>query len=292
MEKEKVLFIINPISGAKNKIRIPDLIKKHLDLKQFDFEISFTEAAKHAEKLTLDGIKSGFNKFIAVGGDGTINEIAGVLVNTSNHLGIIPSGSGNGLSRHLGIPLNPVEAIKNINKNKVLKIDSCSLNGRPFFCTAGVGFDAHVGKLFADSKVRGLNTYVKTTLSEFRKYNPDTYKITINDKVYLKEAFLITFANSAQYGNNAYIAPHADIQDGLLDVCIVKPFPKYKIVPIGIRLFKGTIDKSMYLEIIRAPEVKVERTSEGPLHVDGEPCHMGKELLIKLYTQSLGVLVP
>jgi len=292
VEKEKILFIINPISGAKNKIRIPDLVKDNLDSSQFDFDVIHTKAGGHAEELTAEGLNSGYKKFIAVGGDGTINEIARVLINKDGQLGIIPSGSGNGLSRHLGIPLNPVDAIKAINNNTVIKIDAGTINGRPFFCTAGVGFDAHIGKVFAQSKIRGLNTYVRTTISEFVNYTPQHYSINIDGEKLEKKAFLITFANSAQYGNNAYISPHADIQDGLLDLCVLAPFPKYQMIELGVRVFRKTADKSKYLEIIKGKEITVEREFEGPIHCDGEPFEAGQILTVKVIPSSLNVIVP
>jgi diacylglycerol kinase (ATP) len=292
VEKEKLLFVINPISGAKNKVRIPDLIKKHLDAEQFIFDIEFTQRAGHAEELTRSAVENGYQKVIAVGGDGTINEIARVLIHQNCSLGILPSGSGNGLSRHLGLPLNPVDAIKVLNKNKSIVIDSGNINGHPFLCTSGIGFDAHIGRLFAESKVRGFNTYLRTTISEFLNYSSERYFIEADGNQMEVNAFLITFANSAQYGNNAYISPHADIQDGLIDLCILSTFPKYMIVPLGISLFKKTADQSRFLKIIKTKEVKVERLCEGPIHVDGEPVQTGKKLTMKVVPSSLTVIVP
>jgi diacylglycerol kinase (ATP) len=291
VEKEKVLFIINPISGAKNKIRVPDLIKKNLDGNKYLFEIELTKGAGHAQELAKAALANSFNKVIAVGGDGTINEIARVLIHQECTLGIIPSGSGNGLSRHLGLPLNPVEAIKLLNKNKSIIIDSGNINGHPFLCTSGIGFDAHIGRLFAESKVRGFNTYIRTTISEFLNYSADKYLIEADGNRMEVNAFLITFANAAQYGNNAYISPKADIQDGLIDLCILSNFPKYMIVPLGISLFKKTAHKSSFLKILKTKEVKIERSCDGPIHVDGEPIQMGKELLMKVDPASLKVHV-
>jgi diacylglycerol kinase (ATP) len=291
VEKEKVLFIINPISGAKNKIRIPDLIRKHLDGNKFLFDIELTKGAGHAEDLAKNAVADGYNKVIAVGGDGTINEIARGLIGTNCTLGILPSGSGNGLSRHLGLPLNPVNALKVLNKNKSIVIDSGNINGHPFLCTSGIGFDAHIGKLFAESKVRGFNTYLRTTISEFMNYAPDKYFLEADGNKMEVDAFLITFANASQYGNNAYISPNADIQDGFIDLCILSNFPKYMIVPLGISLFNKTADQSKFLKIIRTKEVTIERLCDGPIHVDGEPFQMGKTLNIKVVPSSLGVMI-
>jgi diacylglycerol kinase family enzyme len=230
---------------------------------------------------------------VAVGGDGTVNEIAKALINTQAIMGILPIGSGNGLARHLQIPLQPRKAIQLINKQKYLAIDYGLINNTPFFCTCGVGFDALIGEKFAQCKGRGLSNYVKTTIREYFNYKPEMYQITIdNERKINRPAFLITFANGSQYGNNAYIAPHADISDGKLDMCILSPFKLYKAPGIGIRLFAKNIDKSSLMHSERASNIILERASEGVVHFDGEPCRMGKKLEISLINKGLNVLIP
>ena len=215
------------------------------------------------------------------------------MINTQAILGIIPVGSGNGLARHLKIPLQPKEAIQVINNLNIRAIDYGVINQRPFFCTCGVGFDALVGEKFDQNKKRGLSSYIKTIISEFFNYQPDKYQIAINNQEKKEHrAFLITFANASQYGNNALIAPKADICDGKLDLCILSPFPFYKAPFIGIRLFSGNIDKSQHIKHQQATEIYVERASEGIIHIDGETCHLGKELNISLISSGLKILVP
>jgi diacylglycerol kinase family enzyme len=230
---------------------------------------------------------------VAVGGDGTVNEIAKVLINTPATMGIIPVGSGNGLARHLKIPLQPGRAIQTINNLKYQAIDVGMINHTPFFCTCGVGFDALIGDKFAQCKGRGLSNYVKTTISEYFNYQPETYQITVdNEEKIERQAFLITFANASQYGNNAFIAPKADICDGELDICILSPFRLYRAPVIGVRLFAGNIDKSPLMYCKKGSKVMLERSSEGVIHFDGEPFQMGKKLEISLISKGLNIIIP
>ena len=293
LAKEKILFIINPNSGTRNKGRLPEIIKMQTDSSVFDVEILITQFKGEATKVVIQKLEEGYRYFVAVGGDGTVNEIGKVLINTQAVLGIIPVGSGNGLARHLKIPLDPTKAIKVINHLNIKAIDYGLINDIPFFCTCGVGFDALIGEKFDQNKRRGLISYVKTVISEFFSFQPETYKITINNQQKSDhKAFLITFANASQYGNNALIAPKADIYDGNLDICILSPFPFYKALLIGIRLFSGNIDKSSFVTCIQATRLVVERESDSILHFDGETCQMDKTIEISMIHKGLKVVVP
>jgi len=288
--KEDIFFIVNPIAGAKSKTPIPHNIIKHIDKELFNPEIVFTNYSGHATELTKELLARSAKYIVAVGGDGTVNEVARAMLNTSARLGIIPTGSGNGLARHLNIPIGLIQAIEVINSKKETVIDSGNVNGRYFFCTAGVGFDAHIGKVFDQSPHRGFGSYIFTTVKEFANYQPLKYTITSNGYYEELEAFAITFANAAQYGNNAYISPEANISDGLLDICILKPFAKFHAAEIGYRLFTKTLHKSHYLKIIRAKEFTISRAKAGMLHVDGEPTLMGAEIFVNTLHKSLHVL--
>ena len=291
--KEKILFIINPNSGTRYKGRLPEIIKKLTDAAIFDVEVLITRYKGEATEIVRRKSGEGYRYFVAVGGDGTINEIGKALINTRAILGIIPVGSGNGLARHLKIPLQPKEAIQVINNLNIKAIDYGVINGRPFFCTCGIGFDALIGEKFDQNKKRGLSSYIKTVISEFFYYQPEKYQITINNQQKIeRRAFLITFANASQYGNNARIAPKADISDGKLDICILSPFRFYKALFIGIRLFSGNIDKSPHISHHQASEIYVERASDAIIHIDGETCHLGKNLNISLISSGLKILVP
>ncbi len=290
--KLKITFIINPISGTKDKKNLPDLILKNLDLEKFDPQIVFTEYAGHAEKITRKCVAEKTDIVVAAGGDGTINEIGRNLIVTDTALSIIPLGSGNGLARHLNVPINTEEAILSLNNSKFTQIDYCKANSHIFFCTCGVGFDAHIGHVFSTQKTRGFWTYFKSAIGEFFKYRAKKYKLVTNNGKIKKRAFLITFANASQYGNNAYIAPHADIQDGMLDISILEPFPIYSIPFIGFKLFSKNISKSIFVSILKTNKVQIKRKKRDIFHFDGEPVTTGKKIEIKVIPKGLKVFIP
>ena len=291
--KEKILFLINPLSGTSHKEHLPEIIKELADSAIFDIEIVITKYKGEATEIVRQKLSENCRYFVAVGGDGTVNEIAKALINTKAIMGIIPVGSGNGLARHLQIPLQSRKAIELINKQKYQAIDYGLINNKPFFCTCGVGFDALISEKFAQCKGRGASNYVRTVILEYFKYKPEIYQITVeNEPMINRPAFLITFANGSQYGNNAYIAPNADICDGKLDICILSPFKLFKAPGIGFRLFSKNIDKSSLMHSEKASNILLERESEGVIHIDGEPCMMGKKIEISLISKGLNVIVP
>jgi diacylglycerol kinase (ATP) len=288
---EKILFIINPISGGNKRKDMPQLIKSNIDPDRFDAIIAMTEYRGHATILAEEALKQGIKRIVAVGGDGTINETARALLNSEASFGIIPSGSGNGLARHLGIPLDTIKALQLLNNAKIISIDTGNVNGRAFFCTAGVGFDAHIGKVFADKKVRGFRTYISSSFNEFFRYKPSTYKLLIEGAELEKKAFCITFANASQYGNNAFICPDAEIEDGLLDICIIEPFPLYAAFDMARRLFEKSIFKSKYVSRIRIKQFLLKSDKDMITHLDGEPHVEGKEISVKVLPASLKVMI-
>jgi diacylglycerol kinase (ATP) len=287
--KRKVLFIINPVSGGKRKDEVPDLIQKNLDINIFDPTIVFTTGAMHASELAQNAVGN-YEYVIAVGGDGTVNEIASSIVGTDTALGILPFGSGNGLARFLGIPMDTVKAIKTLNEERVEVIDSGKLNGQYFFNMAGMGFDAHISEVFSHDKTRGFGAYVRSAFREIVNYKSENYHIEIDGIAYEREAFMLSFANSSQYGNNAHVSPHASVQDGLLDVCIIKPFPLYRFIEMGIRMFTKTSEGTKYVEIIRGKNILVRRSKSEPVHLDGEPQILGAEVEINVVPKSLKII--
>jgi YegS/Rv2252/BmrU family lipid kinase len=288
--KKSILFIINPISGGKKKAGFPDLAKAHLNSDLFDFDFVYTEWPTHANDLAVEAVQNGKDIVVAVGGDGTINEIASVLEGTNVIMGIIPFGSGNGLARSLKISLNNIKALKTLNNIHHKKIDSAILNGRKFFNMAGIGFDALISSKFSQLKSRGLQGYIRTALIEVSSYIPDNYSLIIDGIEYQREAFMISIANSCQYGNNAYISPDALLDDGLLDICIIKPFPLVQLPVLGYHLFNKSLHTSEYVEIIKGKDIRIIRHNEGVVHLDGEPLEMSKELRVSVKPLSLSVL--
>ena len=288
--KRKALFVINPISGGKKKDGVPELIEKYLDAAMFKATVVFTDGVAHARQIAKEAAGK-FDLVVAVGGDGTINEVASGIVGSDAILGIIPYGSGNGLSRFLRISMDPAEAIKGLGSGHVENIDSARLDGRPFFNMAGMGFDAHISEVFSHGKKRGFFTYIKSSIQEVVKYKSQTYHLEIDGKVYDREAFMVSFANSSQYGNDAHISPDASVEDGLLDVCIIKPFPLWRFVEMGIRMITKTSDKTKYVEIIQGKNIKIKRSQPGPVHLDGEPQTSGTDTLVEIVPHSLKVIV-
>ena len=291
MAKIPICFIINPISGTRKKDSWPEIIHQTIDSLRFDIRILFTEHAGHASELALQQIREGIYYIVAVGGDGTVNEVARAVRDTPAVMGIVPCGSGNGLARHLNIPLKLNDALKMLNEASVVSIDYGLVNNQPFFCTFGTGFDAHISHAFAIQEKRGVFTYFLLIVREFFSYRSQKYKLKIDGKKFKTKAMVVTVANSAQYGNNGYISPHADITDGKLDVCIVHPFPKFFAGYLAIRFLNKHIHKSRYYQMVKGKKIVLKRKHEGEVHLDGEPYIMGEKLKIKIVPKGLKVLV-
>ncbi|MDF2438489.1 MAG: uncharacterized protein K0Q95_2865 [Bacteroidota bacterium] len=289
--KKKICFIVNPISGVGRQKVIEKLIDEELDRSLYEYEIAYTKAAKHAIELSRDAASRNVDVVVAVGGDGSVNETAKGLVHTASAMAIIPTGSGNGLARHLRIPLDLKKAMHIINQGKIQSVDSIRMNDETFVNVAGVGFDAHIGWEFAKFGKRGLSSYIKVIAREFPKYKAQDFELTIDGNTTKKNAYLISFANGSQWGNNAYIAPTADIADGVMDIAILKDFNLLSGIGIGFHLFRKTLERSGYLEVIKAKEVILKQTGI-IAHIDGEPIEIGNELRIKVDPLSLKVIVP
>ena len=289
--KKKIVFIVNPISGGKSKTFIPSLIDRYLDHRQFDASIIFSERIGHAYLLAKEALENSADVVTSVGGDGTINEVASATALSGKIMGIIPCGSGNGLARTLKIPLNHIEAIKRINVGNTLAIDCGVLNGKKFFNMAGLGFDAHISALFAKDKSRGLKGYLKSTFNEISTYKPENYLIEIDGKIVEQKAFMLSIANSSQYGNNVHISPNALVADGLLDVCLVKPFALYKFPNLGLRMLNKTIHNSRQITILKGQHIKIKREKSAWVHLDGEPFMMDSEICIDVNPLCLNLIV-
>lgn len=290
--KNKIIFIVNPISGTSNKQNILDYIDSNVDTEKFSHEIVKTEYAGHAYDIAEKAAKENVKFVVAIGGDGTINEVGRALVHTDTALGIIPCGSGNGLARHLHIPMNYQKALDIINKSNVRKVDYGKIAGHPFFCTCGVGFDAFVSLKFAKSKRRGLVTYLENTLVESLHYKPETYEIENSEGTIRYKAFLIACGNAAQYGNNAYIAPQASLSDGMMDITILEPFTVLDAPALSLQLFTRTIDSNSKIKTMRDKKITIKRSSEGVFHFDGDPMMGPKDLVVEIIPSALNVITP
>jgi len=282
---------MNPISGGKKKNLFLSLLEHYPNKNKYSIELKKTEYAGHGSVIAREAVQAGITKIVAVGGDGTVNEIAKELIDTNASLGIIPFGSGNGLARHLKIPMDTKKALELLNNAYSINIDAGLINAQLFFCTAGLAFDAHIGKVFAGMKGRGFWSYIKSVIKEYFSYVSEEYEVEINNRKSRHRAFLITVANAGQYGNNVYIAPLAEINDGLLDLCIVKNFSVYGLPSMAWRVFHRSAHKSQFTTTIRASKISIKRKNNGPFHIDGEPFEGGKEFKFEIKTAALKVLV-
>lgn len=289
--KKKAVFIINLISGTSDKAAIPGLIDQYLDKTKFEYEIAVTQYAGHASEIAAKAKDDGVDIVVAIGGDGTVNEVARAIVHSSTALGIIPCGSGNGLARHLLLPLNVRKAIEVINRCEIRQLDYGIINDYPFFCTCGMGFDAFVSMKFAEAGKRGPITYVENVLREGLKYKPETYTIEDENGTLQYKAFLISCANASQYGNNAYIAPQASMSDGLMDVIIMEPFDVFEAPQISIEMFSKTLDKNSKIKTFRTRHLHIHRDKPGVIHYDGDPVMTGADIDIELKPKGINIIV-
>lgn len=290
--EEKAIFIINLISGTSDKAAIPELIEQLLDKEKFEYEIAITQYAGHASEIASKAKDANVDLVVAVGGDGTVNEVARAIVHSNTALGIIPCGSGNGLARHLQLPINVKKSIEILNAFEVRDLDYGIINGYPFFCTCGMGFDAFISLKFAEAGKRGPLTYIENVLREGLKYEPETYTVMADDETSLHKAFLISCANASQYGNNAYIAPQASMSDGLMDVIIMEPFGLIDAPQISIEMFNKTLDKNnSKIKTFRCKKLRVHRHSPGAIHYDGDPVMTGADIDVELKPKGIKIVV-
>lgn len=291
--KRKIIFIVNPISGNHNKNNFPKLVDNYIDKNKYEYDIVYTERVNHATELTMKAIEDGYEYIAAVGGDGTINEVAKCLIGKKQILVIVPLGSGNGLARHLELPFRAERLITEVvNNGDVFKIDTATMNGVPFISIAGIGFDALIADYFSKDGNRGFRTYAKLVTEEYHHFKPKEYTLVLDDdKTIVCKPFFVTFANSSQFGYNAEISPKASVQDGLLDVCIFKK-PNIIEVPIVATYFiTKQIDKSNFIDIYKAKKISVIREIEDVVNIDGEAVPMCKDICVEINPLSLNILL-
>ena len=281
---------MNPISGTVKKAGIPKMIKESLDQQLFEYSILETEYAGHAVELAKHEKEKGTDIVVAVGGDGTVNEVARSLVQSDTALGILPCGSGNGLARHLMLPMDLRKSIEVINQCQIHKLDYGIINNIPFFCTCGMGFDAFISMKFAEAGKRGKLTYIENVLKEGLTYKPETYQIEDESGTTIHKAFLISCANASQYGNNAYIAPGATMQDGELDVIVMEPFNALDAPQVAADLFMKTLTNNSKIKTFRTKRLHITRQEPGAIHYDGDPIMTGKDIDVHIEPQGIRIL--
>ena len=290
--KKTISFIINPLSGGKDKSHIPKLIKSTIDTEKYEIDIQITSSENETLHKAARAVENKFDAVVAVGGDGTLNNVARYAKNSDLVLGVIPMGSGNGFARELGISMDVRKSLQTINDWHIKSCDTGTVNDTFFINLMGVGFDAHVTGLFANSQTRGLSTYAKITLGEFMNYKYHSYSVLLDGVQVEHSAFLLSVCNGTQFGNNAFIAPKASMDDGSFDVSVVEKFEIWQTPEIGLRLFNKSIHKMNFVKSYKAKEIVIKRAKEDMVNIDGEPVMMGKELKIKNQPKSIKVIVP
>ena len=285
----KVLFVVNPRSGIK-RIDLPSVIRNACD--GWQYEIVPSGSREDLDDVVARATADGFDVVYAVGGDGTVHEVAKRLIGTPLALGILPTGSGNGFARHLGLPMAPASALRACRGLRIETVDTARVNGTPFVGTMGVGFDAWVASAFAEAGSRGLRTYLRVGLRGFAGYRTEEYEIAVDGAATRHRAAVVAVANANQYGNNARIAPLASLQDGLLDVTVIEHATFFTAPLLLARLFAGRLHRSRGVTTMRGRHVEITRPAAGPGHLDGEPVALPQSLTIDIVPRSLRVLVP
>jgi diacylglycerol kinase (ATP) len=285
----KALFVVNARSGRRRKYDVADVIRR---TSPFEHEI-----VPCSRKEDLDGIidgaeRDGIGVVFAVGGDGTVHEVAKRLIHRTPALGIVPTGSGNGFARHIGLPDNTFTALRACSGGRIVSVDSAIVNDEPFFGVMGIGLDAVIADRFASSHVRGLMTYVREGLAAWRSFVAEEYELIANGTTIRRRAAVIAIANSGQYGNNARVAPLASLQDGLLDVVIVDDLRMFAALSLTLRLATGTFHRARGVTSLQTTAVTIRRANAGPAHLDGEPLTLPAELRVRIVPGSLRLLVP
>jgi YegS/Rv2252/BmrU family lipid kinase len=286
---KKLLFIINPIAGKSSGANIVERIKKYLDVNSYAPVFIFSEYPEHISEISRDALSENYHAIIAVGGDGTVNEVGRVLVHSNIPMGIIPAGSGNGLARHLKIPLSLKGAMKRINKMDLFEMDAMRINEQYSFCVAGIGFDAEVSRAFQRMKARGLYSYIIACLKCFKQSRNQNFMVKCNDEEYRLNGFMLCFANTSQFGNNAYIAPEADVSDGVLNLILMKKPSFLQIPRLAYRILNGKVFKDASWRQILGSSFEVTQTNEFA-HLDGEPVRLGASLKVNIEKKALKVI--
>lgn len=286
----RLLAIVNPISGRTSKARVRESILGNIDTTKYEVAIEMTQRPGHATELAAKAVEDGVEVVVAVGGDGTVNEVAKALVGTSTALGIIPCGSGNGLARHLHIPMDVRKAVQIINEGTAVAIDSMTVNGIPCFCTMGVGYDAKVSEEYSKESTRGFVTYARKFIGGWFSYEPQEYIIVTDEKVMERKAVAITCANANQWGNDFHVAPKASLTDGLIDVTIIHPISFINAIPMPAQILGYSFDKNPDVETFKAKNIMIKRRTTDAIHVDGEPIAWERNIKITIVPSSVRVI--
>jgi YegS/Rv2252/BmrU family lipid kinase len=290
-EFKKLLFIVNKRAGTGYRESLEGKILDACAHHHAECTIEYTAGRGHATELARAGLNR-FDAIIAVGGDGTVNEVARALVHGNTPMGIIPKGSGNGLARHLSIPLRLESALHRLFHSQVVMMDSFLINRQLAVNVSGFGFDGHVANLFGKNKKRGFWGYAKLVLKEYLSFREFIWELHETGKQSIHTGFMVALANSSQYGNNASIAPRASVTDHFLDLGGVHKVPFHRGIPIGLRLFTRTLKNNDLYFSKKISDCRIYCAAAIPYHIDGEPCGSAQSFSIQVLPRSLKILVP
>lgn len=288
--KQKIRFIINPKSGKQQQSKVPRLIERIIDENRFDYDVVYTEHAGHGHQLAKQAIKDKVHVVCAVGGDGSVHDIGTALIKTEVALAILPMGSGNGLARHFGLPIEPELALQRINRGAYAKVDTVKCNNSYFLNACGFGFDAVIAQKFAGYSKRGFWGYTRLITKEYFRFTPQEFSIQMKNNAINERLVLCSIANGSEFGNGLCIAPQAKIDDGKIELCLMRPFPAIHIPGALFNFFTRQIHNDPYCEIYQAEKFVIEQHYE-TAHLDGEPKKMSKKVEIEVDPLSLKVLI-
>ena len=290
--KKKALFVVNPVSGVGKQKKIETLLKENLNQDIFDYTVRYTEHIHHGTDIAREAANEGCDLVVAVGGDGSVNDVAQGLLGSSVAMGIIPCGSGNGLARGLRIPLRPASAISMLNAMNEQTIDSILINDkRVSVNAAGVGFDAYIARLMKAAKTRGFAAYTNLILREYASYKCNDYRLVIDGRTVERKAWFIAIANGSQFGYNLSVAPKAKLNDGLIDITILDKIPLDHIAITAPLAFTKLLDHSQHAEMFRAKEIYLEGNVHKWVNIDGEGENLGKEIHFSILPSSFKIYV-
>ncbi len=290
--ENKVFFIINKYAGTSFQSSDEGRIVNVCAQLKLDCTIEYSQHKGHATQLARQAVSNGHKLVFAMGGDGTVNEVAQGLVHTTAALGIIPIGSGNGLARHLQVPLRTTQALGLLGKHQVIQMDTLLINNQLSVNVSGIGFDAHVANKFGKNSKRGLLGYIKLVMQEFKNFKEFEVRATIGQRSWMQKSFIIALANSSQFGNNVLVAPFASVCDGEMEICFIRKAPLIQAVNMTIKMFTGRIHRSSWVDIQKASQFLAECSQPIPFHIDGEACTPVNKFLVKIQPASLRMIVP
>lgn len=286
---QKIFLIINKYAGHGKGEKVVEKVIPYLNKMGCRVEYVFTQKPGHAAELASKASVEKFDLIVAVGGDGTVNEVAQSLIGTNTPMGIIPMGSGNGLARELGISMNMLKSVRVLIEGLNRHIDVCRINNQHFLCTSGIGFDAQIADKMSKASSRGFLRYIQLVIKESMSFKPLKVRLIIDGKRLEQSVFLITFANAPQFGNNAFIAPAASMTDGLIDVVVVRSFNKLWLPVFGIGLFTKIIHKLPFVDCYKAKQVDLKMAETSIYHFDGEPGTLEVPAKIKIDAEKIWV---